>query len=477
MNSGTWTDRLQRGVEEAWARRLPAELARMVAIPSISPAFDPDWRDHGALSLVVEAVSSWAASRSVSLSTELIEVPDGTSSLLIDIPASAGNSGRTGVSDGPVLIYGHLDVQPPGEGWSLSGAFEPRLVGRRLYGRGTSDDKFSALVAVSAVEALIEAGRAHPRIVVLLETSEESSSVDLPETLELAGRIIGTPSLVLCLDAFVPDGERLWLSTSMRGIIVADLRVAVVAEGVHSGLAGGIAPSSFRILRALLDRIENVETGEVLVPELQTAMPDDQRAHLATQARLTPAISESLPLLPGVRATGATALEQLVIQCWTPSIAYTGVSGMPPTGEAGSVIRPETTVRLSIRVPPLVDMARAVDALRSALESAPPAGATVSLDVVAAEPGWLVSVPEGLELDLERAGRTVYGVPPARCGGGATIPVLGMLAARFPATPILPLGVVTSESSPHGPDEFVDLDAAARLTSAIALLLASGDER
>ncbi len=461
---------LAQRINDAWWDEHTAALSDFVAIPSISPAFDPTWAGSGHLSAIVDRVADWCLSRDVlpGLRVHRLTLAGRTPLLIVDIPAH--DPSAHGANQPTVLVYGHLDVQPPGGGWTVTQPFVAALRDSQLYGRGTGDDKYAPIAAVAAVEALQTSGRSHPHVIVLLETSEESSSVDLPAHLDAYGDLLGKPDLIICLDTFVPDTATLWHSTSMRGIIVADLSVAVASEGMHSGLAGGIAASSFRILRTLLDRLEDSGTGACLLPQLHTNVPATHLEALARQASTPGRPSDELPLLPTVRPTYDRALDQLLAQSWAPSVAYVGVDGVPATTAAGSVLRPETTVRLSIRLPPTVPAAEAAEALRTALEADPPYGADVRLTVHGAQNGWSTVVDDDLLSALDRAGAASFGRASSACGGGATIPPLGILAHRFPSTPVLPLGVVTASSHPHGPDEHLDIAAAARLTTAIATL-------
>lgn len=469
MVSGALSDHIHAG----WSGEHVDALCAFVAVPGVSPAFQPDWARSGELAATVDVVADWFADRHAlpAVQVHRLRLEGRTPLLIVDIPGyrpdQPGGPHRT------VLAYGHLDVQPAGGGWLVTDAFTPVLHDSLLYGRGTGDDKYAPIVVVAAVEALRAANQAHPRVVLLLEASEESSSIDLRAHLAAHGELLGQPDLIVCLDTFVPDTSKLWHSSSMRGIVVADLSVAVAREGMHSGLVGGVVPSSFRLLRTLLDRLESSTTGACLLPQLYADVPPGHRVSLQRQSEGSLPPAAGLPLLPGIRPESDDPVTQLIAQSWEPSVAYVGVDGMPATSAAGSVLRAATTVRLSIRLPPTVRADDAVDALRATLEADPPAGATVRLDVHGAEDGWSTTVPEHLRLMLDEAGIAGYGLPASECGGGATVPPLGILAGRFAGAAVVPLGVVTASCNPHGPDEHIDLLAAERLTVALAALLAA----
>lgn len=467
---------VRHGLTGRWQTDLPAAVGEFVRIPSISPAFDADWARHGALEAAVELVGRWLHDTLPDATVTLLSLPTRTPVLLCDIPASPaagpGKPNRQDKPDKPVLVYGHLDKQPAGGSWTRTQPFEPLLADGALYGRGCADDGYAPFMAGAVIEELRRVGSAHPRVILLLETSEESSSVDLPSYLDTYRELLGDPSVVICLDGFVPDHERLWVTVSMRGILVGDLQVSLLEEGVHSGIAGGIVASSFRVLRALLDRVEDAASGTVLLPEFNASVPEEHRQILAGQAAVAAPPAEHLRLLTGVAPVHTDRLAQLTTQCWEPSVGYVGIDGAPPVHQAGSVLRPSTTVRLSVRLPPTADPAAAARALSHALTSAPPYGAHAEFRLVAAEGGWLSRPTDGLHKLLDVASQQGYGRSAGLCGGAATIPFLGMFAARYPGALILPVGVLGPGSHPHSPDECLNLSAARSLSIAVASLLA-----
>lgn len=456
-----------RALGRRWQSDLPDAIAGLVRVPGVSPAFDAGWAARGALDEAAGLVSSWLSSALAGATVTRLQLPGRTPVLLCDVPAAPG------AQDGKlVLVYGHLDKQPAGQGWSRTGPFEPLRTEGRLYGRGSADDGYAPFLAGAVLAEMRAAGVPHPRVIFLLEASEESSSADLPAYLDSYRDRLGDPAVVICLDGFVPDHEQLWVTVSMRGILIADLQVSLLEQGMHSGIAGGVVASSFRVLRGLLDRVEDAASGTVLLPELSASIPEEHRRLLARQAAVTGPPAAWLGLLPGVEPAHADPVAQLIAQCWEPSVGYVGISGAPPVDEAGSVLRASTTVRLSVRLPPTTDPDRAAAALARTLTSAPPYRARVEFRLVAAESGWVLDTGEQLRAMLEAASRRGYSAGAQLCGGGGTIPFLGMFSARYPQAAILPLGVLGPSSNAHGPDEYLDLDAAGKLSVALASLLA-----
>ena len=350
--------------------------------------------------------------------------------------------------------------------------------GDRLYGRGGADDGYAVFASLAAIGALHAQGVAHARCIALIETCEESGSYDLPAYLEHLRPRIGAPSLVVCLDSGCGDYGRLWSTTSLRGIAAGVLRVRVLGEGVHAGDAGGIVPSSFRIARALLSRIEDERTGAI-VPDFHVAIPADRVAQAEAAARvLGPEHWRRFPFAGGTAPLGSDDAERILDRTWRPALALTGAEGLPALASAGNVLRPETALKLSLRVPPGLDADAAVARLQALLEAAPPHGAEVRFEADQAAHGWNAPpLAPWLAGALEGASRDWFGTDPAFMGEGATIPFMAMLGAAFPAAQFLVTGVLGPGANAHGPNEFLDLPTARRLSGCVAHVLAAHARR
>jgi acetylornithine deacetylase/succinyl-diaminopimelate desuccinylase-like protein len=466
-------------VDAAWAEPVLDTLHDYVRIPNVSPAFEPGWADAGHMDEAVELVRQWCSQRVADglpgATVEVHELPGRTPVLLVDIPPTAPQTGGGNATnpDDTVLIYGHLDKQPPFDGWRDGlGPWKPVVEGDRLYGRGAADDGYSVFAALTAVEALQGAGGAHQRCLVLIEASEESGSLDLPAHLDQLGDRLGTPSLVVALDSGCADWDHLWVTTSLRGCISLALRVGILTEGVHSGMAGGVVPSTFRILRLLLDRIEDPATGRLLPPELHAEIPDLRRRQAAETAAKLGDIRPAYPLVDGARPVPDTAEEMLLASTWAPTLEVTGLEGAPPLAAAGNVLRPTTAARLSIRIPPTTDPATAATALVERLRADPPYGARVTVEPESVEGGWHAPPePAWLADALHGASTAAFGQAPRSMGVGGTIPFLAMLGHRFPEAHFVVTGVLGPQTNAHGPNEFLHLPTARRVTTAVAHLL------
>jgi len=379
-----------------------------------------------------------------------------------------------------VLLYGHLDKQPEFTGWHEGlGPWQPVLRDDRLYGRGSADDGYSAFAALTAIEALQARELPHSRCVVMIEACEESGSYDLPAYVEHLSDRIGDVSLVICLDSGCGDYERLWCTTSLRGVVTGDLRVSVLQEGVHSGDASGIVPSSFRIARQLIARLEDERTGQILLKQLHVTIPADrQRQAKATARVLGKQLLASYPWLPGVQPMQRDPGALVLARTWKPTLSVTGVEGIPQLRDAGNVVRPFTAFKLSLRVPPTCDAAQASVRVKQALEKAPPYGAHVEFVPDAPGQGW--NAPElapWLEAALRAASRVAFGKDAAFLGEGGSIPFMAMLGQRFPRAQFLITGVLGPQSNAHGPNEFLHLPTARRVTECVAHVLGAHQAR
>jgi acetylornithine deacetylase/succinyl-diaminopimelate desuccinylase-like protein len=466
----------------AWDERIVPALTDYIAVPAKSPMFDAKWAEHGLLDRVVRDAAAWVESRRVpGLALEVLRLEGRTPLLFFEIPAS----GRPAGGD-TVLMYGHLDKQPEFNGWRRDlGPWTPKYENGRLYGRGGADDGYAVYAAISAVEALQAQGLGHPRIVGLIETCEESGSPDLPAYIAALKPRLGNVGLVVCLDSGAGNYDQLWLTTSLRGMVSGVLRVEILSEGIHSGDASGLVPSSFRILRQVLDRLEDSATGRLLPESFHCTIPTTR----VEQARATAAIlgdevwrrfpwacgADGGPALP----TTTDPVEGLLNRTWRPTLSVTGAEGFPELASAGNVLRPYTAFKLSLRLPPLVDGHQASVALKALLEDNAPYNAKVTFhpDGRAGQlgaTGW--NAPElapWLEGALDAASNAHFGAPLGYIGQGGTIPLMSMLAAGFPKAQMMVCGVLGPKSNAHGPNEFLHVPYGKKLTAAVAQVVAA----
>jgi acetylornithine deacetylase/succinyl-diaminopimelate desuccinylase-like protein len=453
--------------ERVWEKEIVPALCDYIRIPNKSPAFDPSWREHGHMERAVELIEAWCRAQPIpGLKVEVVRLEARTPVILMEIPGQGPDT---------VLLYGHLDKQPEIAGWrdGLS-PWEPVREGDRLYGRGGADDGYSAFASLAALRLLREQGLRHARCVVLIEAAEESGSPDLPAYIEALAARIGAPSLVVCLDSGCGNYEQLWSTTSLRGLVGGTLSVRMLTEGVHSGAASGVVASSFRVLRRLLSRVEDESTGRVLLEALHAEIPPARRAEAAAAAEvLGDDLQAQLPWAPGVQPVSRDLTELALNRTFRPALSVTGVDGMPPLQNAGNVLRPYTSVKLSMRIPPRVDAARAAQALKEALEKDPPYGAEVTFSVEKGASGWdAPPLASWLDAATQAASTTFFGKRALSMGEGGSIPFMGMLGEKFPEAQFLITGVLGPHSNAHGPNEFLHIPTGKKLTCCVASVIA-----
>jgi acetylornithine deacetylase/succinyl-diaminopimelate desuccinylase-like protein len=459
-------------VDQRWNDSVLSQLVEYVRIPNKSPMFDPDWEAHGHMEAAVQLMKRWAESEARELPgarVEVLRLAGRTPVLMVDVPASTHGS-----TDDCVLMYGHLDKQPEFSGWSDGlTPWTPVIRDGKLYGRGGADDGYALFASLTAIRSLRQQGLPHARCVVLIEASEESGSPDLAPHIDALGARLGSPSLVVCLDAECGNYEQLWCTTSLRGNLIGSLRVDVLTEGVHSGTASGIVPSSFRVLRELLARVEDTTSGAILVEELNAPIPPDRLAQArAAAAVLGETVHAKFPFVPGMQPLSDDPYELLLNNNWRPTLSVTGAEGLPAFRSAGNVLRPYTTLKLSFRLPPTLAPSIAAEAIQRTFERDPPYGSRVSFSVESAMGGWNAPpLAPWLERSMQAASRAFFDRDAMYMGTGGSIPFMGMLGKRFPGTQFLVTGVLGPQSNAHGPNEFLHIDTARRLTACVARVL------
>ena len=494
-------------VSARWDGDIVKQISDYITIPAKSPSFDKDWAGHGHIETVMRNAAVWVEAQKVEgLKLEVIRMEGRTPVLFFEVPASSGSAkaerraGPPQASSGPsggsalhdvksvgarktVLMYGHLDKQPEFTGWrSDLGPWTPKYEDGKLFGRGGADDGYAVYASIAAIQALKSQNVPHPRIVGLVETCEESGSYDLLPYVDALRTRLGDVGLVICLDSGAGNYDQLWLTTSLRGMASGVLKVQILTEGVHSGDASGLVPSSFRIMRQVLDRLEDSKTGTLLPQSFHCEIP----AERLTQAQATAQIlgDQIYKRFPWAHydCGGATTfalptttdpVEALLNRTWKPTLSVTGADGFPEMGNAGNVLRPYTAFKLSLRLPPLVDAARAVQELKALLEDNAPYQAKVTFESAGGATGWNApATAPWFDKALQDASQACYGAPCGTIGQGGTIPLMNMLSQGFPKAQMMVCGVLGPKSNAHGPNEFLHVPYAKKITAAVAHVIA-----
>jgi acetylornithine deacetylase/succinyl-diaminopimelate desuccinylase-like protein len=467
--------------ERTWDKEIVPALTDYIAIPAKSPMFDADWQKNGHIERVVRDAATWVEGKKVDgLKLEIIRLEGRTPVIFFEVPSTKPGSTDT------ICLYGHLDKQPEFNGWrSDLGPWTPKYENGLLYGRGGADDGYAIYASLTAILALDRQGIPRPRCVGIIESCEESGSFDLPAYIDLLRPRLGNVGLVVCLDSGAGNYDQLWLTTSLRGNVTGTLKVEILTEGIHSGDASGLVPSSFRILRQVLDRLEDSKTGELLPQSFHCAVPADRLDQAKATAKiLGDEVWKRFPWACGADGTPALPtttdpVQALMNRTWKPTLSVTGVDGFPEIRNAGNVLRPYTAFKLSLRLPPLVDGNLAAQQLKTLLEDNAPYNAKVTFHAdgrVGAQgaSGWNApALTPWLEAALNAASQAQFGAPCGYIGQGGTIPLMSMLQQGFPRAQMMVCGVLGPKSNAHGPNEFLHVPYGKKLTAAVAQVMAA----
>ena len=454
-------------IENAWQTKTLEALKDFVRLPAKSRDFDPDWEQNGVLLQALETAADWGRKMIPNGRFEIISAPTLTPALFVDIPATSNHAGR------PAFFYGHFDKQPETEGWEPGlGPWMPVLKDGKLYGRGTVDDGYSFYLVMTIVRALDENGIPRSAVKGLFETDEESGSRDLTHYLRTFASQIGSPAFLGILDLGASDWSRVWLTQSLRGVIGMTVTVRVLNTAAHSGTSSGIVPSSFRILRTLLDRIEDSETGEILLPAFHTTIPENCR-------KAVEILSQTTDVRTGFDWAGKTQAAQpdgasaMLANTWKPSLSVVGAAGLPSLKNASSLLRKETSLRLSFRIPPGVDAKQAITEAIDTLTVNVPYNAEVIVSDIGGEPGFVAPELCGwLKDTMDEAGRRHFGQEPGSVFCGASIGTLPAFQRAFPHSPFLNTGALGPGTNAHAPNEWLNIPYVTKLSAVLADVLA-----
>ena len=466
----------QAFIDDIWTDSIVPELIEYIKIPNKSPHFDAEWFENGYMEEAVQQIFNWSEQQDIEgMTLDIVRLEGRTPLIFMEIPARGD-----GAQNDTILMYGHLDKQPEMTGWAEDlGPWKPVIKDQKLYGRGGADDGYAAYASLAAIMAVQKQDLPHARIVVIIEACEESGSYDLPFYIEHLKDRIGEPSLVVCLDSGAGNYEQLWLTVSLRGMAAGTLRVDVLEEGVHSGYASGVVPSSFRVIRQLISRLEDETTGKVLPRSLHSPIPEQRLQQVNAMAEtLGDGVWQAYPFVEGVEPMAENNVERILNRTWRPALSYTGVGGLPELDSAGNVLRPFTALKLSMRLPATVDGDAATQAIKETLETAPPANAKVSFEPDQAASGWNApAIAPWLHASLEKSSQAAFGRGVMYMGEGGTIPFMAMLGDYFPRAQFVITGVLGPGSNAHGPNEFLHIPFAQKLTTCVAQVIADHCQR
>ena len=446
--------------DEIWEDSILPSLSEFIEIKALSPLFEPKWAEIGELDKTIDLFCNWLDDQGISgMKYETHRIDGKSPVLLVTVD---------GTGPGEVIFYSHLDKQPSKpELWS--DGLHPLKAVRRdpwLYGRGTIDDGYGGYLCATSVRLLQEAGIPHPRCTFLIETCEESGSFDLPPYLDALTGELGNPDMIVVMDSGGPDYDHIWMTEALRGLVSGTLSVKVSHEGIHSGNSGGSIPSSFRIIRELLDRVEDSKTGEVLIPEMHVEIGEDVQDKAKALAEVVGgSIWEQFPTVDTLVPVASTTEEMIIAMNWEPTLCVIGVDGIPPVQVAGNVLRTNTDLKLSFRIPPGVDSEAVISIVKEILEDEPPFGAEVSFTPDSCADGFHAPPLQGKVRDaIHESSLSLTGLPPLATWTGGTIPFMAMMQRKYPEAMFLCTGASGPGNNAHGPDEKLHIPSSKRLT-------------
>ncbi|CAD8049818.1 unnamed protein product [Paramecium sonneborni] len=467
QQQGIPAEQINQLVNKHFDDALP-KLIEILKIPSQSRMFDPEYLTNGLLLRTAQEFRDYILGANLkNVKVELLEDEGYSPFLFVEIDGSDGQT------DGTVLFYGHMDKQPPFNGWKEGlSAYEPKIVDDKLYARGGADDHYSVLGAVIAIRTIQELGLKHPRIVMTFEADEESGSAHIDHYLAKLKEKIGDVDLVVCLDSGCGNYEQLWITTTLRGMVGACVTVKVLDEGVHSGDASGVVPSSFRIQRLLLDRIDNPNTGEV-VEDFQVNIPGERYLQAQKAAEvLGKSTLTKFPFHGTTQPTTQDYFKAYLNRIWKAQLSVVGAEGLPQAKTAGNVLRPETTLKYSLRLPPTKDPKEAEAAFVKILTTNVPYNATVKINGLGSGSGFNAPINQPyLDSLIQSASQLFYKKDAQTLGEGGSIPLMNTLKEQYPKAQFIVTGVLGPNSNAHGPNEFLHIPFTKNLISCITYIV------
>ena len=433
-------------------------LMEYIKIDNLSPFFDPEWNVNGKAERAAEILIDWVNKQNIAgLKAEVLKMDSLSPIIWVEIASNGG--------EGTVFMYGHFDKQPHFDGWiEGTGPTTPKIIGDLLYGRGGADDGYAIFSSVMSIKSIQKSGLKHGNIKILIEGSEESGSPHLMQYVEKLSDKIGTPNLLVCLDSGCKDYERLWITTSLRGNIVKNIKVECLQESCHSGLGTGHVPDSFTVIRQLLDRIEDSKTSKV-VNDFEVVIPESKLKEAKEVSSILGNEFVIAKKLNGVDYLTNDLTDLYLNGTWRPTLCVLGQTGLPHHSTAGNVLRDSTSIRISLRIPPMLDANKASERLNEIITSNPPYNSKITIED--RKPGFGWSAKEfnpKLSRSLNLSSNEYWGKNAQTVGEGGSIPFINSLAEKFPDGDFLVLGVLGPGSNAHAANETLNIPYCKRVT-------------
>jgi len=462
-------DRLKDQVETNLRTLAIPWLKRFIDIPNLSRNFDPEWETNGLLEQACNLCLEYAQEIGVQGYEARLYKDPGTTPLIFGSIAATKPEGHKNM-----MMYGHIDKQPHlTDGWREGlHPFKHVEENGLLYGRGSVDDGYNWFTVLALVKALQQLGIPHDRFILFYECDEESSSKDIPYYLNKFKDTIQVPDVMFCLDATSISRDIFSVSTTLRGCLNFDLKVRVLEKSMHSGVGSGIVPSSFRIARQLLDRIECPKSGKI-IDDLQVEIPGDKLEQAVKAAKIQgTGVYDKFCFCKGVQPVSQDVQELYLNNIWRAQLEITGQSGIPLLQHSGNVLREETVLRCSLRLPPTLSGEEAFKTVHALLTQDVPYNAQVEVTSQGAGNGWSANqIPERVVEILDRHNQEIFGNPTLMYGCGGSIPFIKTIQDLLPSTLLFVSGVVLPDSNMHGPNEKIDLEYLTKFAKSLTCFL------
>ena len=451
-------------IEKMFTYNTLPNLMNFIRIPNLSPAFDNNWNTNGYLLKAANLIISFAKSLEIkNAEINLIQDQGYTPLIYIDIQSSRKNDTRT------VLFYSHFDKQPHGTGWDENkGPTKPVIENNRLFGRGSVDDGYASFSILTAIKACQDHNCPLPRIFCIFEGAEESTDEHLTYYFDKLMPIIGNNIIAFIpLDSGGSDYDRLWITNSLRGVLNLYLKIQTLDNNCNFGpeASGRIAENLF-LLRKSLEGIFDTNTGEVKIDELHAKeIPKNIEEEMNKEIEIVgDKFFNGIPLYEGVQPLKTDVKEAMINLRWKPTCVISGIDNCPQIEENGFGVYKSINVRISMRIPPGINVANGIEAIKKAINNNIYFGAKISLERFGYADGWYLNkISDRTKNILKKASLEFFGNESIFKGVGGTIPFITYFQSKYPDTDIICTGICGDDSFEHGPNENLNLDACKKM--------------
>lgn len=370
-----------------------------------------------------------------------------------------------------VLIYGHYDVQPadPLNLWKTP-AFEPTVVGNRLYGRGAADNKGPLMTIIAAVAQLLEENPKLPlRITFLVEGEEEMGSPSFPKFLERYAPRLREADFVFLCDTALPNENQVVITAGLRGLALFDVQITGAKGDLHSGLHGGVLRNPIQALAEILATLHTPE-GRVNVPGFYDAVLDVQpweREELKKLGANEEDYKKFLGIDTFYTTPGFSPFEALRFQ---PTLEFNGIGGGYQGEGTKTVIPSKAFAKISCRLVPNQEPDKIKQLVMDAIRARTPKGVKLEFvdqhkgDPYIVVPPGRSNTPKDQSPVLARAFRAVdqavtevWGRPPLYLREGGSVPIIADIKRATGLDSVM-LGLFLPEDNLHAPNESFNLD-------------------